>query len=108
MGQPPSNASNVAQGRGPLWTPQAIVLSDQNFPSILPVTTNGSCLKIVRIENGGLLDLVEELQHLVGNQHIPPGSIVLIFSSMHLSKVGLSAYVKDHVEAIRLIQGRWG
>jgi hypothetical protein len=92
-------------GSGPA---QAIVLADQNFPALLPVSSTGQCFKIVRIENGALLDLVDELEHLVGNRRIPAGNIVLMFSASHLAKVGLSAYIMDHVEASNRIKSKWG
>jgi hypothetical protein len=87
---------------------QAIVLSDQNFPAVLPVSGTEQCLKIVRIENGGLLELTDELLNLVGNRRVPPGSIVLLLSPTHLTKVGLSAYISDHLEAGKRIQSRLG
>jgi hypothetical protein len=36
---------------------QVFVLSDQNFPSVLPFSM-GECLKIIRVEDGGLGELV--------------------------------------------------
>ncbi len=36
---------------------QCLVLSDQNFPGCVPVSS-GECLKIIRIENGMLDELV--------------------------------------------------
>jgi hypothetical protein len=92
-------------GTGPA---QAIILADQNFPALLPVSSTGQCFKIVRIKNGELLALVDELENLVGNRRIPAGSIVLIFSPSHLAKVGLSAYISDHVAAITRIKNKWG
>jgi hypothetical protein len=83
---------------------QAIVLADQNFPAVLPVGGNEQCLKIIRIENGGLLELTDELLNLVGNRRVPQGSIVLLFSPTHLTKVGLTAYIYDHLEATKKIQ----
>jgi hypothetical protein len=38
---------------------QAVVLSDQNFPAILPVNTGDQCIKVLRIENGSVPALVE-------------------------------------------------
>jgi hypothetical protein len=92
-------------GSGPS---QAIVLVNQHFPSILPVKGAEQCLKIIRIENGATLDLVDELICLVGNRRIPPGSILMIMSVAHLARVGLSAYVADHLEAAGRIKDRFG
>jgi hypothetical protein len=66
------------------------------------------CLKFIRIENGGLLELADELLNLVGNRRVPPGSIVLLLSPTHLTTVGLSAYISDHLAATKTIQDRLG
>jgi hypothetical protein len=87
---------------------QAIILADQNYPAILPVSSTEQCFKIIRIENGSLLELTDELLNLVGNRRIPPGSMVLLLSTTHLANVGLSAYIADHLQAARMIQDRFG
>jgi hypothetical protein len=91
-----------------LYFPHTVVLADQNFPAVLPVNGMEQCLKIIRIENGGLLELADELLNLVGNRRVPPGSIVLLFSPTHLTKVGLSAYISDHLAAAKTIQDLLG
>jgi hypothetical protein len=51
---------------------QAVVLADQCFPPILPAKGGKKCLKILRVENGCILDLVDEFLKVLGNQpHIP-------------------------------------
>jgi hypothetical protein len=87
---------------------QAIVLSDQNFPATLPVCSTQQCFKIIRMENGAVLDLVSYLVDLVGNRIVPPGSIVFVGSVTHLANVGLVAYVQDIVEAGRIIRHKLG
>jgi hypothetical protein len=74
----------------------------------LPVSGIEQCLKIIRIENGGLLELADELLNLVGNRRVPPGSIVLLFSPTHLTTVGLTAYIGNHLAATKKIQDRLG
>jgi hypothetical protein len=40
-------------------SPPVFVLTDQNFPPMVPVGGEGECLKILQIENGTLVELVE-------------------------------------------------
>jgi hypothetical protein len=87
---------------------QAIILSDQNFPAVLPVNSTEQCFKIIRIENGSLLELVDELLNMIGNRRVPAGSIVLLHSPTHLANVGLTAYVADLLRATKMIQDRLG
>jgi hypothetical protein len=69
---------------------QAVVLTDHCFPPILPANGGKKCLKILRVENGSILDLVDEFLKVLGNHIFPAGS-----SPSHLSKVGLTAYIND-------------
>jgi hypothetical protein len=39
--------------------PPLFVLTDQNFPPMVPAEGEGECLKIIQVENGSLADLVE-------------------------------------------------
>jgi hypothetical protein len=87
---------------------QAIVLSDQNFPAMLPVSGNALCFKIIRIESGPISALVDMLLDLVGNRVVPAGSVILIGSVTHLADVGLSAYVSDMLEAEKKMRERLG
>jgi hypothetical protein len=93
---------------GPAGAPQAIILSDQNFSPQLPVTGQQQCLKVLRIEHSGLIELAEELMIRVGNRRVPQGSLILLSSITHLSNVGLSAYIADYLEATRILQERLG
>jgi hypothetical protein len=81
---------------------QCFVLSDQNFPGSLPCAS-GECLKIVRIENGMLGEIVGCFLDLIKGRELPAGSTVAIFSATHLMMRGLSGYVKDlSIELARL------
>jgi hypothetical protein len=67
---------------------QAIILADQNFPVLLPVSSSDQCIEIVRVENGALLDLANVLVNMVRNRRIPVGSVVLLLSAFHPADVG--------------------
>jgi len=80
------------------------VLSDQNFPPAVPCST-GECMKIIRIENGKLAELVNVLLDVTGRGSIlPAGSVVLIFSASHLLMTGLAGYVTDMACEIEKIE----
>ncbi|MFO0006474.1 MAG: hypothetical protein ACK559_35675, partial [bacterium] len=59
------------------------MLSDQNFPGCVPVES-GECLKIIRIENGMLDELVNVFLDLFKGKELPAGSAVVMFSATHL------------------------
>jgi hypothetical protein len=85
-----------------------VVIADQNFPAILPVSSVDQCIKVLRIENGSVPALVEYLLGFVGNRRMPPGSIIMIGSVAHLADVGISAYISDIIEATTQLRSALG
>jgi len=83
--------------------PLLFILSDQHFPACLPPMVKGECVKILRIEDGGLEQLVTKLLKVVKGHVMPAGSVVQICSLSHLKAVGLEAYCGDMVKAIDLL-----
>jgi hypothetical protein len=78
------------------------VLSDQNFSPALPCS-QGECLKIIRIENGSLSEIVTCFLDLMKGKEIPAGSVALIFSAAHLQMRGVAGYMADMgVEVARI------
>jgi hypothetical protein len=88
----PTRGEHPAFGEG--GNRQCFILSDQNFPGCVPVTA-GECLKIIRIENGMLGELVGCFLDLFRGKILPAGSTVVLFSTTHLLMRGLSGYVTD-------------
>lgn len=76
---------------------RVFVLSDQNFSACAPTTGGGQGLKVIRLEDGGLLELLNLytswLRRL--SLRLPVGSIVLIGLASHLVSVGLAAYAEE-------------
>jgi hypothetical protein len=72
------------------------------------VASNDQCVKIISIENGSITALVDLFINLTRNRRIPPRSIVLIGSIFHLADDGLSAYIKDILEAAQKIKSTLG
>jgi hypothetical protein len=80
------------------------VLSDQNFPSVIPVEGEGDCFKIIQVENASLSDLTMVFLAALESFTVPAGTIVLISSVSHLAAVGMAAYAEDLVRAFRAIR----
>jgi hypothetical protein len=81
-------------GEGEGGERQVFILSDQNFPATLPCE-KGNCLKIIRIENGILSELVSCLLDLTRGRGIPTGSVILLCSASHLQMRGVGGYMAD-------------
>jgi hypothetical protein len=93
---------------GPAGLNQAVFLGDQHIPPILPASGSELCIKILRIENGSIKDLVEEFLVTLGNRRFSPGSVIMIFSFSHLCNVGLSAYIEDLLLAEKVLTEKLG
>jgi hypothetical protein len=73
---------------------QAYCLSDQNFSPVLPCS-NGECLKIVRLENGSLSEIVSCFLETMAGKGVPAGSVIILFSAAHLQMRGVAGYMAD-------------
>jgi hypothetical protein len=81
----------VARDGGPI----CVVLSDQHFPPNIPADSAGECLRILRLENGTLSELADELLRLVPKEGVPKGSVVLFGSTAYLSVVSAEKYAAE-------------
>jgi hypothetical protein len=91
-----------AWGGGVVW-----VLSDQNFPAILPSDGSGSCLKIVRAENYTMADNVASFTRKFGNI-VKPGDVVLISAVGQLAVEGLAGYISSYLDVKSKLLGMSG
>jgi hypothetical protein len=73
---------------GTRQSPPRFVLSDQNFPSVIPVEGDGDCFKILQVENATLSDLSTVFLAALEGFTVPAGTIVLISSVSHLAAYG--------------------
>jgi hypothetical protein len=89
-------------------SPVCFVLSDQNFPPVIPAEGDGECVKILRIEDGTLDELVTSFMDLTSGFAIPAGSVVVLASASHLALVGTAAYAADFVKAKGKLVGAMG
>jgi hypothetical protein len=84
------------------------VLSDQNFPAVIPVEGDGDCFKILQVENASLSDLTTVFLAALEGFAVPAGAVVLISSVSHLAAVGAAAYAEDLVRAYRAVRAVYG
>ena len=83
---------------------RAFVLTDQHFIASAPATTPGEqCLKIIRVENATLWDLLNTFKELIGERDlgVPVGSVILLGSASHLASVGTAVYAEELVLVFR-------
>jgi hypothetical protein len=78
---------------------QIFCLSDQNFSPSLPCS-NGECLKIMRVEDASLNEIVTGFLDLTRGKEIPTGSVILLFSASHLLLRGVAGYMADYMEEV--------
>jgi len=74
-----------------------VLLGDQGVPAAWPCEEAGKCITIIRIEDGGLLELGDLCIKLLKNR-LEEGSIVLLSAGSQLSAVGISAYTSELAE----------
>ena len=94
------NAANTAAS--------CFILSDQNFPAMLPSTGQGECIKIIRIEDGSPEELAKFFLETVKGFTIAAGTVCLISSASHLNWVGVADYIDNLVKAKRRISNCYG
>jgi hypothetical protein len=72
-----------------------VVLSDQHFPANIPADSAGECFRILRIENGTLTELADELLKVIPEDGIPKGSVILFGSTANLGVVSAERYAAE-------------
>ena len=81
-----------------------IVLADQNFPAVLPSSEN-RCLSIIRLDQGGLDELIDLFLKIARQTTVPGGTVVLFGSLISLSKLGLQSYAAACINSKRRLSG---
>jgi hypothetical protein len=87
---------------------QAVWLTDQAMPPILPSSSQQDCIKIFRMDCGMLPELTDGLIRILAGRHITAGSVILITSATHMQAVGTAAYTEDLLEAIKTLRRNLG
>jgi hypothetical protein len=65
----------------------------------------GECLKILQIENGSLVELVEAFLGLTRGFDVPAGTVALLGSASHAALVGNAEYCAEFVRAAGQLRG---
>jgi hypothetical protein len=82
--------------------------TDQHFPAVLLSLDLGSCMSIVRVEDGGLRDIAWTIIDLLSGINLPPRSTILIGSSSSIAAKGVQTYGEDMAWSIRIIREKLG
>jgi hypothetical protein len=80
-------------------SPTVFVLSDQCFPPVLSPEGEGECIKIMCIEDGRVMELLDAFIDATKSFVIPAGSVVVLCSASHLAALGTEAYAAEFSEA---------
>ncbi len=75
--------------------PICVVLSDQHFPANIPADSAGECFRILRIENGTLRELADELLRIIPAEGMPKGSVIIFGSTAYLGVVSAECYAAE-------------
>jgi hypothetical protein len=86
-------------------SPVCFVLYDQCFPPVVPAEGDGECLKILQIEDGTLVELIDAFLDITKGFSVPAGSVVVISSASHLARVGTAAEYADVGDRLRGVVG---
>ncbi len=85
--------------------PPVFILSDQNFPSMVPVGWEGECLKLVLAGNGSLTEQLEVFLGMTRSFNMPAGTVVLLASASHAAAVGTADYAAEFIQAFTVLRG---
>jgi hypothetical protein len=88
--------------------PVALVLSDQSFPANVPAMDGGECIRVVRVEEGTLHEMVQEFLSMVKKWMIVPGTIIMLGSLSQLGKQGTAWYAGEWVRCRNVLKWELG
>jgi hypothetical protein len=88
--------------------PPVFVLSDQNFPPMVPVGGEGECLKIVQVENSSLADLAGVFLSVTRGFDLPAGTVILVSSASFAASVGTADYAAEFVRVAAMLRNTFG
>jgi hypothetical protein len=96
--------SEVEGDDGTRQSPPCFVLSDQNFPAVIPVEGDGDCFKVLQVENASLRDLTTVFLAALEGFTILAGAVMLVSSLSHLAAVSTATYAEDLVKAFKAVR----
>jgi len=84
---------------------KGFLLTDQH--SYEKMCGDGTCLTVIRIEDGGLLELTGLLEEIVGSARMESGTIIGLGSLSYLAKVGTTCYSLEWIDCVEKIRKRF-
>jgi hypothetical protein len=72
---------------------------------MVPVGGEGKCLKVIQVENGTLVELVEVFLGMTRGFDLPAGAVVLISSPRHAAAIGTADYAAEFIRASGQLRG---
>jgi hypothetical protein len=88
--------------------PAVFIGTDQHFPAVLPSLDEGSCMSIVRVEDGGIRNIAWTIIDILSGISLPPRSTVLIGSASSISAKGIQTYGEDVAWRIKVLREKLG
>jgi hypothetical protein len=88
--------------------PIALSLTDQHFPPNIPADESGECIRVLRVEDGSVAELADELLRILPREGLPKGSIILYGSVSQLSVDSAERYAREWVKNRSWLKARLG
>jgi hypothetical protein len=71
-------------------------------------TTTLRCIKVMRLEHGSLVDLVEGFIDIIRGRYVVAGSVILLFSGTNMAAAGTAGYIQDLMASMVSLKRRVG
>ena len=101
-----SGSHAALAGRG--GRPIVFAAADQSFPACAPASDTDECIRVVRVEDGSLQEVIHALADAVGTSKLGTGTVVALGSISHLAEVGSAQYITDWVRSRSWLKTRFG
>ena len=87
--------------------PLTVVVSDQCFPPFAVSNDGKNCVKVVRIEDGSLIELCDIFCDIFTNANVPAGTVALIGFGLHLLRSGSSVYARAWIGVANCLEKKF-
>jgi hypothetical protein len=87
--------------------PATLVFTDQNFISGFS-GDGSSCVSVCRVENCSLTELTDMVIEVLEGISLKPGTLILMGSTTHLHRVGVSMYAGEWASCVEKLEQKWG
>ena len=87
-------------------TPITIICTDHCFPAHLSDELSEGCVRVVRLEDGMLSEIVDLVAEIFSSG-LPDSAVLLLGSGTNLKSRGSVAYTADWVDCVNKVNGYW-